>query len=127
MLTFPCPTAVHGGLLRDQLAAAGLTTQVSVNGDTLELPDLNEADRSAAQSVVDAHAATAQAAAAEDATKATNETTIRDRATTALADNKAFLALTSPTNAQNAAQVKALTRQVNGLIRLTLRRFDSTD
>lgn len=56
-----------------------------------------------------------------------NETTIRDRAVTALADNQAFLTLASPTNAQTLTQVKALTRQTNGLIRLVLRRLDGTD
>ena len=60
-------------------------------------------------------------------TKAANEATIRDKATTALGTNATFLGLTSPTNAQNAAQIKALTRQVNGLIRLTIRRLDGTE
>lgn len=45
----------------------------------------------------------------------------------ALTNNRTFLALSSPTAAQNAAQVKALTRQMNGVIRLLLGRFDGTD
>lgn len=56
-----------------------------------------------------------------------NAATLRSRATQALVDNRAFLAIASPTNAQNAAQVKALTRQVNGLLRLELRQLDGTD
>lgn len=56
-----------------------------------------------------------------------NEATIRDRTSGALATNATFLGLASPTNAQIAAQVKALARQNNGLIRLALRRFDSAD
>lgn len=56
---------------------------------------------------------------------AANEQTIRDRATQALAANATFMALASPTNAQTLAQVKALTKQLNGLIRLTVRALDT--
>lgn len=56
-----------------------------------------------------------------------NEATIRSQAGQALATNGAFLAFNNPTNAQVVAQVKALTRQNNGLIRLALRRFDATN
>lgn len=38
----------------------------------------------------------------------------------AIADNDAFIAIASPSNAQNAAQIKALTRQVNRLIKRTI-------
>lgn len=37
---------------------------------------------------------------------------------TALSNNATFLALASPTNAQVLAQTKALTRQMNNVIRL---------
>lgn len=57
----------------------------------------------------------------------TNRATIEDRARTALATNRTFLGLSSPTNAQNAAQIKALTRQMNGVIRLLLGQLDGTD
>lgn len=56
-----------------------------------------------------------------------NEATLRQRAEAALQANRNFLALTSPTNAQTLAQVKALTRQNNGLIRMLLNRLDGTD
>ena len=42
--------------------------------------------------------------------------TLRAAAAQAIADNDAFLAITSPTNAQTLAQVKSLTRQMNRLI-----------
>lgn len=40
------------------------------------------------------------------------------KARSALAGNATYLALAAPTNAQNAAQIKALTRQNNAIIRL---------
>lgn len=43
---------------------------------------------------------------------------LHGKARQALTNNAAYLALATPTNAQNAAQVKALTRQINALIRL---------
>ena len=57
----------------------------------------------------------------------TNEADLIARAKTALTANAAFLALTTPTTAQAVAQVKALTRQVNALIRLVGRDLLSTD
>lgn len=59
--------------------------------------------------------------------RATNETTLTDKAKSALTTNATFLAIASPTNAQVSAQVKALTRQVNALIRLATRTLDTTD
>lgn len=66
-------------------------------------------------------------AAAAQATATTNETTIRDKARTALASNAAFLALASPTNAQTLTQVRALTRQVNALVKLQLNDLATLD
>ena len=43
-----------------------------------------------------------------------------DKLKTNLIDNKTFLAISAPTNAQNAAQIKQITRQVNRLIRLAI-------
>jgi hypothetical protein len=56
-----------------------------------------------------------------------NRDAIRDRARSALATNATFLAITSPTNAQNATQIKALTRECSALIRLLLSLTDTTD
>jgi len=52
---------------------------------------------------------------------------LRDRAQAALERNAEFLALPSPTGAQSIAQVRALTRQTNGLIRLLLGLLNSTE
>lgn len=124
MIDFPLPAAVHGDILAADLAAAGVPTGVQVVADRLQLMDLGEPDRQTAAPVVDAHAAKAQTAIDAAQAERANETTIRDKATAALTDNKTFLALSSPTNAQVVAQVKALTRQNNALIRLLLQRFD---
>lgn len=58
---------------------------------------------------------------------ATNRQTIEDQAEAALDTNATFLDLTSPTNAQILAQVKALTRQNQGIIRLVLGRLETTE
>lgn len=56
---------------------------------------------------------------------ADNAAALWSKAQAALTNNQTFLAITSPTNAQIATQVKALTRQVNALIRMRLEAFDS--
>lgn len=67
-----------------------------------------------------------QAEAQVAATEGANESTITSKALAALAVNDTFLALGSPTNAQTLAQVKVLTKECSGLIRLLLRKLDST-
>lgn len=57
---------------------------------------------------------------------ATNSVTIRDQARLALEANATYLAVASPTNAQVVAQVRSLTRQINGLIRLEVNALDAT-
>jgi hypothetical protein len=54
-----------------------------------------------------------------------NGTTLRDRAANALTTNATYLAIGAPSNAQNLAQIRALTRQMNGSIRLELGRLDT--
>lgn len=56
-----------------------------------------------------------------------NARTILQQARDALVSNRTFLAIASPSNAQILAQVRALTRQVNGLIRLQLQDLGGTD
>jgi len=48
-----------------------------------------------------------------------NLATLAANSQTALQNNSAFLAIGSPSNAQVLAQVRALTRQMNALIRIT--------
>jgi hypothetical protein len=59
--------------------------------------------------------------------EAVNADTLQQRTKAAMAANRTFLALSSPSAAQNAQQIKALTRQVQALIRFTLADFDGTD
>ena len=70
---------------------------------------------------------TAEQVSAAARTAITNAATIRTQAQTAMAGNKIFLALASPTTAQTLAQVKALTRQNQALIRLALKMLDEVD
>ena len=56
-----------------------------------------------------------------------NSATIRTQAETALANNRTYLQIASPTNAQVVAQVRALTQQNNGVIRLVLGKLDGTN
>lgn len=58
--------------------------------------------------------------AAKDATEP-DLAALRDQAQTALDGNNAYLALTLPTNAQVAAQVKLLTQENNKVIKALLR------
>ena len=59
-------------------------------------------------------------------TAATNAAIIRTQAQNALANNTTYLAIGTPTNAQVVAQVQALTRQSNGVIRLLISQLDAT-
>lgn len=56
-----------------------------------------------------------------------NQAAIYDAARQALGTNRNYVATASPTAAQTTAQVKALARQQNGIIRLLLNALDATD
>ena len=56
-----------------------------------------------------------------------NRAMLSAAALTAQATNRTFLALPTPTNPQVVAQVQALARQSNGVIRLVLGQLDATD
>jgi hypothetical protein len=66
--------------------------------------------------------ALAAAAAADQ-----NASTIKAQVAAAITANKAYVALANPTTAQTTAQVKALSRQLNGVMRLLTGQLDATD
>jgi hypothetical protein len=59
-------------------------------------------------------------------TPAANQQTLQQRAQNALVNNATYLAITTPTTAQAIAQVAALTRQTNAVIRVLLSQYDTT-
>lgn len=61
-----------------------------------------------------------------ETTAQTNADSLVSKARTALTNNNTFLAIASPTAAQVATQVKALTRQVNALIKLEIQDLADT-
>ena len=61
------------------------------------------------------------------ASRNANEEELRRLAEVALVNNRDFLAIASPTQVQTLAQVKALSRQNNGVIRMLLGFLDGTD
>jgi len=56
----------------------------------------------------------------------TNKRSLESKANTALTSNTTYINLASPTTAQNTAQIKSLTRQNNAIIRLLLKKLDTT-
>lgn len=56
----------------------------------------------------------------------TNRAALLSKAQAAIQTNATYLALAAPTAAQSQAQVAALTRQVNALIRIVAQLLDST-
>ena len=57
----------------------------------------------------------------------TNQRIVRTRAAAALLTNRTYLALAAPVGADNLAQIRALTRQNVGLLRMLLNNLDGTD
>lgn len=62
-----------------------------------------------------------------DRAATTNRESIQAQARTALAANKTYANLAPPTAAQTTAQVKALSRQMNGVIRLLLGALEAAE
>lgn len=127
MLSLPAPATLSGAQLRAELASAGRPVgreDMYEAGGSLHFPTLTEADRSAVEPVVAAHVPdpTWTATPAE-----ANARTLREAAASALAANRTFLALSSPTQTEVRTQVQSLTRQNTALIRLLLGMFDATN
>lgn len=91
----------------------GDASTVRIDGDNATPEQL-----AAAQSVVNAFDWSAEAHAAWLLSKQPERNTLKESASQAIADNAAFLADSSVTQAEAVAQVKALTRQVNRIIAL---------
>lgn len=62
----------------------------------------------------------------EDVT-VTNQRTLQQQAQAALISNRTYIALAAPTTAQTTAQVKALTQQMQAVMRMALGQFDATN
>lgn len=86
MLTFPVPASLNGDALTDELAAAGFPdADVTVVGDDLRVTGIDDADRDAVRSVLDAHVPPPPPADPADEFRAAIE------AATSIADLKAAL------------------------------------
>jgi hypothetical protein len=83
-------------------------------------------DGTITSSTIDTLAAPYLAMEQTQATRDSNEQAILDQGDSALADNANYLGITHPTQPQIVAQVAALTRQIDGLIRLRTEQLDST-
>lgn len=107
MLTFTIPAGTDTDIFGRMLAESGLQTSLIVEGDQAQFPELTEEDRPAVLAVWDAY----QERQAE-----------RQAVIDAMAANDAFLTDTNVTTAEAVTQVKALTRQMNGLVTLLNKR-----
>jgi hypothetical protein len=145
VLEFPAPNPLVGDLLEEELADAGFPTRVGVvpgdpsttADDVIRLANLTEDDRAAVAPIIAAHTGTAQFQVDTLNTERNNKSTIVADALAAMAANRQDIADNLAWRAANptaAPVLRALeqqstrqARQLNGLIRLLLERFDGTD
>lgn len=99
-------------------------TRTIIDCSTGEATEVPFTDAEVAQAAADTAAAVQ--AEKDRAVLENNATTLKARADAALTMNATYLAIPAPSAAQNTAQVKALTAQVNAIVRLYLGRLDST-
>lgn len=110
------------GDLTDTLKAAGLPID-GVSGTTNTrvdwLPGVTptQAQLDQAQSIIAGWDWSDAAQQARDDARQPERTGLRQAATQAVANNQTFLGIANPSNAQTLAQVKALTQQMNAVIR----------
>ena len=103
--------------LDSQLGDVGVT--VYGNADSTDSKEIvADVPLATLQSAVDAH---------QFIDRTANRAAIEQRAADALAANLTYIDRASPTAAQSTAQVRALSQQMNGVIRLLLNRLDGTD
>ena len=96
---------INRELLERMPIKAGFNSEIVINGQDVTFTDTDD------EAAVDAAIALYNTAIAE-----------RTQILNALAANDTFSAIASPTQAQAVAQVKALTRQINGLVGILYRR-----
>lgn len=113
----------------DTLSEFGPTGQLIRKWDLDDDGTVTLTDDKGAIIVVPPTADTAATAAAIKAAQTvdTNDRTIRQRLRGALDTNATFLAIASPTQGQVLAQVRALTHENTGLIRLAIDALDAAD
>lgn len=122
-LTVTAPSPLNGATLRTELAAAGINLtwrDVVLRGNQLTFQPLDESQRPTVTQVLAAHSGADDPAVA-------NGSTLRQQAQQALAANRTYAALATPTAAQTTAQVQRLSRQQNAIIRLLLGDLTGTD
>lgn len=111
-----------GGRITASLSLAAFpVVDISATQIVVTHPNVTEANRVAIQALINAYVLDPAW------TALTNDLGgyLRSKATTALTANSTFLALASPTAAQQLAQLKLLTRENNALVRLLLGLLDS--
>lgn len=108
---------INLGQLSAEMGGVPMTANLHEGVTTINTVD-DSVDLAVLEAAISAHVAIDEQA---------NKLTIEDRARLALTANNNYLSITTPTAAQISAQVKALTRQNNALIRLLLNKFDSID
>ena len=128
LIAFDHSKVVYPTQLADELATSfslSVMPEVQIQPAAIAVthPNVSEANRTAITNAITAHVADPDWQYVIN----DNRGRLRVRAKKALVANQAYLAVGSPSNAQLLAQLRALTRQVNALIRLEVDQFDSTD